>query len=166
MANTQTRTESKTSSRCAPAMAIAYDSHVARFAWSLFIVLFLTLATLSQARAEAGQVAALSKASKSPVAMTSSCDNGVTVFSVQNKATRWATRGWLRVSDAVSGRVLRQRHMVLGDNQTATFRIQAGEAQTHRYQVAVVLPGRVVTRVKRFAGRCDKGVSLVRTARR
>ena len=70
------------------------------------------------------------------------------------------------MSDAVSGRVLRQRHMVLGDNQTASFRIQAGETDQHRYQVAVVLPGWVVTRVKRFAGRCDKGVSLVRTARR
>lgn len=44
--------------------------------------------------------------------------------------------------------------MALGDNQTASFRIQADEANTHRYRVAVVLPGQSMTRVRSFAGRC------------
>lgn len=167
MADAQTRSEPGKSRRVAYSAAVARDSHAVRLAWSLFIALFLTLFTVSSARAEAeAGIARGADVRLAPVVMTGTCDQGVVVFTVQNKVAPWATRGWLRVSDAVTGRVLRQRHMTLGDNQTASFRILSGEAQMHRYHVAVVLPGRTVTRVKRFAGRCEKGVASVQTAGR
>ena len=154
MTHTQIQNERRTRARARSKVKAANDSHVIFIAWTLFLALFLTLAFVSQARADtapAEQVAALPAA---PVLMSAACQNGTVVFTVQNKARAWAARGWLEITDATSGRTLRKRHMALGDNQTASFRIQADESDTHRYRVAVVLPGQSMTRVKSFAGRC------------
>ena len=163
MADVQTRSETRKNGRAVPMAAVASDSHIVLFAQAAFIALFLTLVTLSSAQAEA-EVGVARDAS--PVVMTGTCDNGVVVLTVQNKTAPWAARGWFRVSDAVTGRVLRQRHMTLGDNQSASFRIISGEANQHRYHVAVVLPEQSVTRVKRFVGKCVKDASSIQTARR
>jgi len=166
MTHTQIQNERNKRAQATSKVKVASDSHVVFIAWSFLLALFLTLALGSQARADiapAEQIAALPPA---PVLISGACQNGTVVFTVQNKARAWAARGWLQITDATSGRTLRKRHMALGDNQTASFRIQSGEADTHRYRVAVVLPGQSMTRVRSFAGRCVRAPKSERMAQR
>ena len=166
MTRTQLQNERRKSAQATSNVKVANDSHAVFIAWALSLALFLSLAMVSQARADtapAEQVAALPSA---PVLIHGACQNGTVVFTVQNKARAWAARGWLQIVDATSGRTLRKRHMALGDNQTASFRLQAGEADTHRYRVAVVLPGQSMTRVRSFSGRCVRAPESGRMAQR
>jgi len=166
MTRTQIQNKYRANVQAISKARVAHDSHVIFISWILFLPLFLSLAMVSQARADtapAEQVAVLPSA---PVLISGTCQNGTVIFTVQNKARAWAARGWLQITDATSGRTLRKRHMALGDNQTARFRIQSDEADTHRYRVAVVLPGQSMTRVRSFAGRCVQAPKSERMAQR
>lgn len=94
------------------------------------------------------------------------CHKGVAVFSVKNGAKKWAARGQLRIINAKTGQVVRERWMRLGAGQRATFRIPAYLVPSHRYRVMVILPGGSMTHLKSFRGRCPQPFGDVRAVRR
>ena len=92
---------------------------------------------------------------QAPVTIAAGCDAGVVVFTVQNNTSRWASRGHIRVADAQTGNVLRERQLVLGERQKASFRVVSADLQGDHYRVLVRLPEGEMTYVKSFSGRCS-----------
>lgn len=89
-----------------------------------------------------------------PLTLAGRCDDGVAVFSVMNNAAPWATPGAFGVIDAVTGRVLRERRLALGERQTASFRLPADASDSGRYRLTVRMTGERMTYVKSFFGHC------------
>lgn len=132
-------------------------------------VIFL-LSSVSYARSEvtpqptvqnAPQLAALPMTMPvAPVKMAAKCDQGVIVFSVQNKASRWQKMGNVRVVEADSGRVLRERSLVFGERQVASFRMPSQDMRPVRYRVLVQHSDRGMVYVKSFTGYCAESKML------
>jgi len=94
------------------------------------------------------------------------CSDGIAVFTVKNTSKRWATRGHLRIYDATTAKLVRQRWLRFGDGQSASFRIGPDQVPGHRYRVTVTLPNGSLSAVKNFRGRCPQPGGEVREARR
>lgn len=111
--------------------------------------------TLQPAAQDAPQLAALPMTMPTaPVSMAAKCDQDVIVFSVQNNAARWQQRGNVSVVEVDSGRVLRERSLVFGERQVASFRMPRQDTRPVRYRVMVRHSDRGMVYVKSFAGYC------------
>lgn len=111
--------------------------------------------TLQSAAQSAPQLAALPiTMPAAPLSMAAKCDRGVMVFSVQNKAARWQKKGNVRVVEVESGRVLRERNLVFGERQVASFRMPSPDPRPVRYRVMVHHSDRGMVYVKSFTGYC------------
>ena len=89
-----------------------------------------------------------------PVTLSGRCDDGVAVFSVFNSGARWLTRGQVQVVDVTTGQVLRERQLIMGQGQTASFRVAHSEWDDPRYRLRVSVPDLGVSYVKTFSGAC------------
>mgnify|MGYP000032171363 CR=1 FL=1 len=98
--------------------------------------------------------------------VSGACDGTVAVFSLRNAGARWTQRGLVRIHDADTGAVVNQRSLLMGNNQSASFRVKEGLVPASRYRVSVSLADGRVTVVKSFSGRCLAPSHKVRTAER
>lgn len=125
------------------------------------LVVALLLFSASHAHAGSNSEAAPEEASlpvvmpQAPLTIAARCDAGVIVFEVQNNTSRWSSRGYIRVTDAQTGNVLRERQLVLGERQKASFRVVAADGYGDNYRVLVQMPEGNMTYVKSFSGRCQ-----------
>ena len=94
------------------------------------------------------------------------CIEGTVVFTVKNGARRWEARGHLRVLDAETQTVLRERRMRFDAGQSASFRFKSDPFAIKRYRVMLSLPDGGMTYVKSFRGACPQSQSEVVEARR
>lgn len=147
-----------------------------RFAIALLVMAFLVFALTAAQAAETARLpgagvpslppAGATGASSGPVRLTAGCDNGVVVFTVKNAGPRWSERQTIAVSAAATGQVLSARDLRMGENQTASFRVQRGLVTDGRYRVIVRSPDGRVTLQKGFVGRCAAPDPNVKTVRR
>lgn len=153
------------------AVAITVNKHVAdrcvgylNFIVMLGLSVTFLLSSVSYARSEvtlqsaaqtAPQLAVLPmKVPAVPVSMAAKCDRDVMVFSVQNNAARWQQMGNVSVVEVDSGRVLRERSLVFGERQVASFRMPSPDMRPVRYRVMVRHSDRRMVYVKSFTGYC------------
>lgn len=91
------------------------------------------------------------------------CDAGAIVMKVKNISTAWKERGTVRIINADSGQTVRERHLSLALNQTASYRMEV--VQGARYRVAVSLPGGTETITRTFVDRCSPAKRVTRENR-
>lgn len=94
------------------------------------------------------------------------CQDGSAVFTVKNGQRKWVKRGQLRIIDAQTGQVVRERWLRLHAGQRASFRIAPYLVPSHRYRVLVKLPNGSITHLKSFRGRCPQPSENLRSAQR
>lgn len=133
----------------------------------ILVALAILMASTKYAQADtvqsdaAAELARLPEATQ-PVTLSGSCDRGVAVFSVHNSSARWASRGLVQIVDVTSGQVLRERSLIMGQGQTASFRValNAWDNSQYRpqYRLRVTMPDRGVIYVKSFGGACPASV--------
>ncbi len=94
------------------------------------------------------------------------CVDGYVVFSVKNGGKPWDGRGFVRITDARTGEVLRERKMRFASGQTGSFRVEQKPGNSMYYTLKVTLPGGKMTYVKSFRGHCVLPTREVRKAMR
>ena len=129
----------------------------------VFLGFALWMAGARAAQAEPAPNANVESASVPPatqaVTLSARCDGGVVVFSIFNAVKRWDALGLVQIVNAQTNDVLRERRLVMGQGQTASFRVAqadigSGGGVAAAYRLLVTLPDRGMIYVKTFDAVC------------
>ena len=155
MKNTRTPNISATvNSRAITYQRAPLERFTAFFQLIVLLGLTITFLMISIAYARAAQRPEVAALPTAPLSLAAVCDAGVVVFSVQNNAPRWRDRGAISIVEVVTGRVVRERRLTLGERQMASFRVASADIQGQHTRVTVRMPDESMTYVKSFTGRC------------
>lgn len=168
-------------STAAPRLVGATGQSLALALCALIAVLFAAVPRANAGTARTPERAALPQVLQLPLLMPSKatkpleyaalsirgvCHEGIVVFRVKNGSKEWLARGHMKVIDAQTKQVVRQRWLRFGERQSASFRFGPDQVPSGRYRIIVTMPDRTMSYVKSFRGRCPQPSDDVREARR